>query len=140
MPAKSSTFSNDILNMVFNGITITGMNSDDPGYLPNLYVSLHTASPGAGNQTTNEATYIGYQRIAVSKAGGWTVGSNSASPTSTIVFPIAVSGTEVESYFAIGTDATGTGKILYFGAISPTISVAAGITPQITSASTITEA
>jgi hypothetical protein len=41
----------------------------------NLYVSLHTADPGAaGNQTTNECAYTSYARVAVERsATGWTV-------------------------------------------------------------------
>lgn len=40
-----------------------------------LYVSLHTADPGvAGDQSTNEATYTSYARVAVARTtGGWTI-------------------------------------------------------------------
>lgn len=40
-----------------------------------LYVSLHTADPGAtGNQTTNECAYTSYARVAVARTGAaWTV-------------------------------------------------------------------
>ena len=47
-------------------------NIGDAGGLQNsatagsLYVSLHTADPGeAGSQTTNEANYTSYARVAV---------------------------------------------------------------------------
>ena len=41
--------------------------------LTSLYVSLHTANPGAtGNQTTSEAAYTSYARVAVARtSGGW---------------------------------------------------------------------
>lgn len=41
----------------------------------NLYISLHTADPTAtGNQTSSEATFTGYARQAVDRAGSaWTV-------------------------------------------------------------------
>ena len=40
----------------------------------NIYVSLHTADPAGGNQTTSEATYTGYARVAVARtAVAWTV-------------------------------------------------------------------
>lgn len=44
------------------------------------YVSLHTGDPGeAGDQTTNEATYAGYARVAVARdSGGWTVTGSQA--------------------------------------------------------------
>lgn len=40
-----------------------------------LYVSLHTADPGVGgDQSTNEATYTSYARVAVARTtGGWTI-------------------------------------------------------------------
>lgn len=40
-----------------------------------LYVSLHTADPGAsGDQTTNECAYTSYARVAVARSGSaWTV-------------------------------------------------------------------
>lgn len=40
----------------------------------NIYVSLHTADPAGGDQTTSEATYLSYDRVAVVRgAGTWTV-------------------------------------------------------------------
>jgi len=36
-----------------------------------LYVSLHTADPGeAGTQSTSEATYTGYARLAIARSAG----------------------------------------------------------------------
>jgi hypothetical protein len=39
----------------------------------------------------------------------------------------------------VGTDQTGAGKVLYKGTVTPNISVSTGVTPQLTTASTITE-
>jgi hypothetical protein len=39
----------------------------------------------------------------------------------------------------VGTDASGAGKILYYGTISPNISISNGVTPILTTASAITE-
>ena len=40
----------------------------------NVYVSLHTADPAGGDQTTSECTYTGYARVAVARsAAGWTI-------------------------------------------------------------------
>jgi hypothetical protein len=143
MPAKGSTFDNDLLKLIFNATSIDNIamnNSASP--LTNLYVSLHTDSPGiGGNQTTNEAAYDGYHRVAVLRTSeGWTVSGSTVSPVATIVFPAATGGGETETHFAVGTSDSGSGKILYFGAISPTIAVSDGVTPQLTTSSTITEA
>lgn len=106
-----------------------------------LYVSLHTADPGeAGDQTTSEVTYTSYARVAVARSGsGWTVTANSVSPASTVTFPAGTGGSGTATYFGVGTASSGAGVLLYSGAISPTITCGNGITPSLTTASTITE-
>jgi hypothetical protein len=141
MPAKGPTFSKNLLQLIFNATPIDGLAANDQSDpLTNLYVSLHTDTPAGGNQHTNEAAYSGYNRIAVARsAGGWTVSGSSVSPVATIAFPLAAGGNETETYFAVGTDYSGSGVLLYYGAITPSITVAAGVTPQLTTGSTITE-
>lgn len=138
----SGEFANSLLKLIFNGTAYANM-ADNAATSPftNLYVSLHTASPGAsGAQTTSEAAYTSYARVAVTRTtGGWTVTANSVSPAATISFPAATGGSETETYFGIGTATTGAGHLLYFGAISPTIAVSSGVTPQLTTSSAITE-
>jgi hypothetical protein len=140
--SKSNTFENDWMKLIFNATPIANM-ADNAATSPltNLYVSLHTADPGeAGTQTTSEAAYTSYARVAVARtSGGWTITNNSASPVADISFPAATGGSETETYWAVGTASSGTGKILYSGAISPAIVVSSGVTPKITTASTITE-
>jgi hypothetical protein len=140
--AKSSTFENDWLKLVFNATAIANL-ADNAGSSPvtNLYVSLHTANPGnASDQTTSEATYTGYTRIAVARtSSGWTVTNNSVSPAALISFPAATGGSNTITYFAVGTASTGAGKILYAGTVTPNIIVSSGVTPQLTTASAITE-
>jgi hypothetical protein len=140
--SKGDIFENDWLKLVFNGSAIANL-ADNAGTSPftSLYVSLHTADPGdAGNQTTSEANYTGYARVAVARTtGGWTVTSNSVSPAANIDFPAATAGTNTITHFAVGTASTGTGKVLYKGTVAPSISVASGVTPRLTTATTITE-
>ena len=140
MPAKSAIFDNDILKLIFNSTPINGIALNDSSGT-NLYVSLHTASPlSSGNQTTYEATYESYQRIPVARTtSGWTIYNSSVSPASTITFPVCTGGYESITHFAVGTSATGEGKILYFGSLNPAISMSSSVTAQITTASTITE-
>lgn len=140
--SKSNAFENDLLELIFNATAIANL-ADNAATSPltNLYVSLHTADPGeAGNQTTNECAYTSYARVAVARtSGGWVVTDNSVSPAADITFAEATGGTETATHAAIGTDSTGTGKILYSGAISPNISIVTGVTPRIGAGSTITE-
>jgi hypothetical protein len=141
--SKGNTFENDVLKLVFNATGIANL-ADNAGSSPltSLYLSLHTADPGeAGDQTTNEISYTGYARVAVARtSGGWTVTGNSVSPASTISFGASSGGTGgTVTHVAIGTASSGSGKLLYSGALTPNIAVANGVTPQIGTGSTITE-
>ena len=139
---KGATFDNDLLKLIFNAVGIANI-ADNTATSPltNLYVSLHTADPtAAGNQSSSEATYTGYARVAVARSSsGFTVTTNSVSPAGTISFPACTGGTNTITNFAIGTASSGSGKILYTGTVTPNIAVANGVTPQLTTASTVTE-
>ncbi len=139
---KSASFDNSFLKLVFNAVGIANL-ADNTATSPltSLYVSLHTADPtSSGNQSSSEATYTGYARVAVARStAGWTVTGNSVSPAATISFPACTGGTNTITNLGIGTAATGTGVLLYSGTVSPNISVASGVTPQLTTATTATE-
>ena len=140
--SKGDTFETDWLKLIFQATAIANI-ADNAATSPltNLYVSLHTADPAdAGNQTTNETAYTSYARVAVARtSGGWTVTGNSVSPTANIDFPACTGGTATITHFGIGTASSGTGKLLYSGTVSPNISVSSGVTPRLTTASTVTE-
>lgn|SRR5262245_294100 len=140
--SKGNTFENDWLKLVFNAIPIANL-ADNAAAAPltSLWVSLHTADPGeAGDQTTSETTYGGYARVAVARsAGGWTVAGSSVSPAGAITFPTVASGSGTATHAAVGTASSGPGKVLYKGSLTPTVAIAAGVVPTLTTASTITE-
>lgn len=140
--AKGATFDNDLLKLIFNATPIANI-ADNAGTSPltNLFISLHTADPTAsGNQTSSEATYTSYARVAVARTtGGWTVTSASVSPVAAITFPAGTGGSGTVTNFSVGTASTLAGKILYTGTVSPSIVTGNGITPILTTASTITE-
>jgi hypothetical protein len=140
--SKSNTFENDWLKLIFNATAIANL-ADNAASSPltNLYVSLHTADPGeAGNQTTDETSYTSYARVAVARtSGGWTVTSNSVSPVANIDFPAATGGSGTITYFGVGSASSGSGVLYYSGTVSPSIAVTSGVTPRLTTASTITE-
>jgi hypothetical protein len=140
--SKSNTFENDWLKLIFNATAIANL-ADNAASSPltNLYVSLHTADPGeAGNQSTNEISYTSYARVAVARtSGGWTVTNNSVSPVANIDFPAATGGSGTVTYFGVGSASSGSGVLYYSGTVTPNISVTSGVTPRLTTASTITE-
>lgn len=140
--SKSNAFENDLLKLIFNATAIANL-ADNAASSPltNLYVSLHTADPGeAGNQSTNETTYTSYARVAVARtSGGWTVTGNSVSPVANIDFPAATGGSGTITHFGVGSASSGAGVLYYSGTVTPSISVTSGVTPRLTTASTITE-
>jgi hypothetical protein len=140
--SKGDTFENDWLKLIFQATAIANIaDNASTSPLTNIYVSLHTADPAdAGNQTTSETAYTSYARVAVARtSGGWTVTGNSVSPAANIDFPACTGGTATITHFGIGTASSGTGKLLYSGTVSPNISVSSGVTPRLTTASTVTE-
>jgi hypothetical protein len=141
---KGNTTSNNILKLIFNATAWANI-ADNAAASPNtnIYIALHTSSPAAsGTQTTNEAAYTSYVRVAVARTtGGWTAASaQSTSPVANITFAQATGGSETETYFSAGMLSSGAGIILYFGTVTPNIAVSNGVTPQLTTASTISEA
>lgn len=131
--SAGNTFENDLMKLIFNATAIANI-ADNAGTSPltNLYVSLHTADPGeAGDQTTSEATYTSYARVAVARtSGGWTVTNETATNAAAINFPACTGGSNTITYFAIGTASSSTGKVLFSGALTSSLAVSTGITPS----------
>jgi len=127
-----NTFENDLMKLIFNATAIANI-ADNAATSPftNLYAALHTADPGeAGDQSTSEATYTGYARVAILRtSGGWTVTTNQAVNASTITFGACTAGSNTVTYVSIGTASSGAGKILCRAALTSSLAISAGITP-----------
>ena len=97
-----------------------------------FYISLHTGDPGeAGSQTTSEATYTSYARVAVARSGaGWTVSGANASNAALVTFPAATGGSNTITHFGIGSNVSGAGNLFFKGALSASLAVSTGITPE----------
>ena len=97
-----------------------------------FYISLHTGDPGeGGDQTTSEATYTDYARVAVARSGaGWTVSGANVSNTAAVTFPVASGGSNTITHFGIGSDSTGAGNLFFKGALGASRVISAGITPS----------
>mgnify|MGYP006391795603 FL=1 len=123
---KSTTTAYDTLDAFLRAV--------DPSWRAGAtrYIALHTADPAnAGTQTTSEATYTGYARVAVTAATGFSAASAGASQnTGLIQFPQCTGGTNVITHVSIGTATTGAGQIIYRGALNASLSVANLIQPQ----------
>lgn len=123
---KGVTTANDTINAILRAV--------DPAWRSGAtrYVSLHTATPGAGgDQTTNEATFGAYARVAVTAATGFSAASAGATAnTGLIQFPECTSGSNTVTYVAIGTATSGAGQLLYFGALTSSRDISTGIQAQ----------
>lgn len=130
---------NNLLLLIFNNTNwanvgdATGLRGSSTA--GSFYISLHTANPGeTGNQTTSEAAYTNYLRVAVARSGaGWTVSGTAptqAANAAAVNFAQSGSGPEVETHFAIGRASSAAGELLYFGALTSSLTVNNLITPS----------
>lgn len=143
--SKTDAFEAALLDLIFLNSNIANL-GDATGVRGSavagqLFLSLHTADPGeAGTQATNEVSYTGYARVGVARSGaGFTRTGNSISPAANVDFGACTAGSATATHFGIGVASSGSTVLLYKGAISPTIAISAGVTPRLTTASTITE-
>lgn len=138
----SDTTENAILNLIFSATTWSNyaINATTTPET-NIVVALHTADPvDAGTMSTSEASYSSYARVNVARSTGWTTSSaGSVSPAANIDFPASgASGTTV-THFSTGKSGGGASAILWSGTVTPNIAIgAAGVTPRLTTGSTIT--
>lgn len=134
----TNTFEADILKLIFQAVAITDIAENDTSApLANLFVSLHTADPGEApgtEQTTSETTYTGYGRVTVARtSGGWAVAGTApttADNVAAVTFGACTSGSPLISHVGVGTLTSGTGKLLLSGALTASLQVNPGITPQ----------
>lgn len=137
--SKSNATENSFLKLVYQAVSWASLADNAASPATDIAVHLHTADPGeAGLTTTSECAYGSYAAHNVARtSSGWTVTNNTVNPVAAIPFPSCTSGTETASFFS--TSLAGSTAILHSGAISPTIAISTGITPQLTTATTITE-
>ncbi len=142
MAGKSDAFENDLLKFIFNAVPIANLGDNAAtSPLTQLWVALHTADPGeGGSQSTSEVNYTSYARVGVARTtAGWTVTANVVNPAAIIGFPAGTGGSGSAAYWSVGVAQTGAGKVLYSGPINPAIATGNGVTPQLSTATNITE-
>lgn len=145
--SKSDYLESLYLKLIFNATT-DAVWASAAGSATNVYVSLHTADPLAneatGTQNTSETAYTGYARVTIARtSGGWTISGTSptqVSPVANIDFgQCSASPGAAITHFAVGAATSGAGNVLYSGTVTPNITMAVGVIPRLTTASTITE-
>ncbi len=143
--SKTPTFRNAVLDLLFLNTALANV-GDASGLQPSstagsLYISLHTADPNAGNQTTSEATYTGYARQPVARSGsGWSRTANVISNAAAITFPQATGGSDTLTHVGIGSAVSGSGNLHMSGALNSSLAVSTNVQPQFAiGALTVTE-
>jgi hypothetical protein len=141
MTAISDTTENAILNLVFRA-TAWANYADNAATSPetNIVVALATADyTDSGTLSSNETTYTSYARVNVARSTGWNAASGgSTSPAATISFPAGTGGSGTVTHFATGKSGGGAAAVLWYGTVSPNIVTGNGVTPQLSTATTIT--
>lgn len=144
MPGKTTVFANDILKLIFHGVAISSI-ADNAATSPltALYLSLHSADPtdaAASGQATSEVSYTGYARVLMSRnSSAWSITGDVVATVADIDFGKCTAGSGSITHIGIGSASSGTGKLLYSGALKAPIGYASGTIPRIESGSTITE-
>lgn len=135
----SNTAENDLLLLIFNNTNwanvgdATGLRGSSTA--GSFYVALSTGTLGeTSTQTTTEAAYTSYARVAVARSsGGWTVSGTAptqAANAGATTFPACTGGPETDSNFSVGRDSSGAGEVLWYGVLTSSLAVANAITPS----------
>lgn len=126
--SKSNAAENDVINYILRNVAPSWAGNG------NLYLSLHTADPGeGGDQSTNEADYTGYSRVALTRtsSGSFTAASGGASSNNALIqFGNCTVGANTITHVGLGSDSSGAGELIYSGALSSPLNVSVNIQPQ----------
>jgi hypothetical protein len=130
MAALTTQSANDLLNYILRGV------SPSWGGAGTLYVSLHTGTIGTGgDQTTNEVSYTGYSRVAVTRTSSGFVdaaASGAASNNAEIAFgnPTGGSFPITITHVAIGAASSGAGTAIEFTALDSSLVINLNVQPK----------
>lgn len=132
MAALTTQSANDILNYILRNA------SPSWGGSTTLYVSLHSATIGAGGgQTTNEISYTGYARVPIARnnsTGEFTAASGGTTDNdNSITFgnPTAGSFPITATHIAIGENASGAGTVIMYSALSTPLVINVNVQPNV---------
>jgi hypothetical protein len=137
----SNTTETAVLKLIYQAIAWANY-ADNAAATPQTLVdnALHTGDPlDAGTQSTSETTYTSYTRVGVSRTtGGWTESSGTITPAANIDFAAGTGGSGSITHWSTGKTGGGASAVLWAGTVSPSIAAGSGVTPRLTTASTIT--
>lgn len=145
--SMTDKLSQDLLKHVFNGTAITNVSAT--GGTTSIWLSLHTADPTNAGSTAAEGGYTAYTRVLTDRStstAGWAVTSGTSTPatvapTGNVSFPqVATNSTGTFTHCAVWPSSAATASSAwYVGTVTPNINFSQNVTPQLTSASSITQ-
>jgi len=133
MAAFTTESANDILNLILRNVAL-------PWAGTTKYLSLHSATIGAaGDQTTNEITYTGYARVAVTTTTGGlfdAAASGAATSNAAVTFgnPTAGSFPIVVTHIGLGATSSGAGTCIEFTALDSPLTINLNVQPNLATA------
>jgi hypothetical protein len=96
-----------------------------------IYLALFTDDPGEAGTLTNEATYTGYARKAITFGAA---GSRTISQNAQVDFDLCTGGSNLISHWGLmDGDVEGSGNMLAYGAFTTAKTVSTGYTPFVAS-------
>lgn len=139
--SATELFQTDLLGLIFANSTDATNVGDATGLVPSttagsFYIALSTATLTEAHTTLSqtEATYTGYgTRPGVTRdlaSGGWTVSAGQVVNNGIIAFPACTGGTNTITDYSIGNVATTAGVMQFFGALTSSLAVSDGVTPE----------
>ena len=136
MAGKTTAWSTALLNLVFNNTNVTTFG--DLGGLSGsatagvFYIDLHTGDPGEAGSFSTVASYPSYapQSLARSSAA-WTISGEFAYVAADTDFPESTAGTQGSALAYWSVSRSSGSNMIYYGAISPTITMAEGVIPRL---------
>jgi hypothetical protein len=133
MTAASNYLEEQTLKHILQNVSTNGASYTAPS---NLYVSLHTGSPGEANDGANEISGSGYAREEVTFGDVATVANVcSTSSNVTVTFNQATSDYSADVTHIGIYDALTVGNLMFYGALSTAKTVTSGDVFQINSGS-----
>lgn len=130
MAAKVTLSANDALNYNLRNVAPSWGGSGT------LYVSGHTGAVGlGGTAVTNELTYTGYVRFAVTRSAGgaFTAAAAAASSNNGLInLGLCTGGTlpETMTHVSIVDSASGAGNVIYTGALASSLVININTKPE----------
>lgn len=134
--SKVDAFETAILELIFENANLAGIGdgtglqgSGTPG---SFFIALFTADPTDAGLVANEATYTGYARKGITRAGGsWTTATGATENTAAITFDPCTGGSNTITHFGIcKADVESVADLIYHGDLGSSLAVSNGITPE----------